>query len=158
MRAALPELVGFFLPDSTPEAEFLSLYLSLLNVVLLSGQFSNQDWVTTETLCSAVLDSGPSGAEYSDMVDLLESLWTERAELNRLDWALDQLDSLITGPSLDEESIGRFFDCILNSCSRFARRLSSEQRRYFELLCDDLGRKEEFEAIPWPIENDPTRF
>ncbi|MDA8991818.1 protein DpdD [Akkermansiaceae bacterium] len=157
LRASLPELVGFFLPDSTPEAEFLSLYLSLLNVVLLSGNFSNQDWGTTETLCSAVLDSGPSRVEYSDMVDLLDSLWTERAELNRLDWALDQLDSLITGPILDEKSIGRFFDCILNSCSRFARRLSTDQRRYFELLCEDLDRREAFEGISWPIEDDPAR-
>jgi hypothetical protein len=79
-------------------------------------------------------------------------VWESRAELNRMGWALDQLDSLVAGPNLDKTSLGRFFDLVRNSCSRFARRLDADNRRYFSLLCEDLGRLNEFGGIKWPVE------
>jgi hypothetical protein len=149
LRNSSPDIAAFFLPGSVPESEFLPIYLSMLNAIALSEQVSTQDWTMVETLTSAILGSGPSRRNYSDMVGAVTIIWETRAELNRLGWALDQLDSLIVGPHLDENSLSKFFDLIRNTCAKFARRIGSDQRHYFGLLCDDLNRRDEFDGIQW---------
>lgn len=150
LRAAVPDIVEFFILRTGPETEFLPVYAGLLNAIAFSDQVSSQDWETVETLASAILGIGPSARCYTDMVETLALFWDGRNELARIEWALDQLDMLIAGPNLDQEALLRFYDKVRNVCTRFARRLAPGQRRYFGLLCDDLNRGEEFSGIPWP--------
>lgn len=154
LQASLPYLADFFLPDSAPAAEFRGLYLSFLAMISLSDQVSNEDWSIAESMGCAVLESGPSAHQYTEMVDFLTALWDGRAELNRLSWALDFLDFLITGPNLNENARAQFFESIRNFLIRNARRISSDQRAVFELLCGDLNRQADYDAIPWPKEDD----
>jgi hypothetical protein len=105
-------------------------------------------------LTSAILETGPSRAEYEHLLSSLSAIWQERGDSRRFDWALDQLDLLVTAPNLNEALLNGFFDLILSASIRFARRLSADQRRYFALLCNDLGRSEDFERIHWPAEED----
>lgn len=151
VRLCLPHSVGYFLVDG-PQAAFRIIYLDLLLSLTLDEHFGGEDWGLAETLVSTILETGPSRADYKHLLSSLSTIWEIREDSRRIDWALDQLDSLITGPKLDESSLNSFFFLVLNSCVRFARRLSADQRRYFALLCDDLGRREEFEGIHWPVE------
>lgn len=152
LRDSAPYISEFFLPHSSPEPQFIAIYLGILNAITFSDQISSQDWTMIETLATAILESGPTPKQYSDMVDALTVVWEVRAEVNRLGWVLDQLDSLIAGPNLDEIARGKLFDVIRNSCSKFARRIDPGLRHYFGILCDDLDRRVEFDAIPWTIE------
>lgn len=149
LRQSTPYIASFFLPDSTPRAEFIDVYLSILCTTALSDHMTAQDWTMIETLACATLVSNPSRQNYSDMVDAANIFWENRAELGRLGWALDLLDALIVGPPLDEDAMGDFFSTIRNTCVRYARRIAPDQRNYFRLLCEDLGRQEEFAGIQW---------
>jgi hypothetical protein len=149
VRLSLPHIAGYFL-NNGPQAEFRVLYLDLLLSLALDERFGGEDWGLAETLVSAIIETGPSRADYEHLVSSLTTIWEERGDLRRFDWALDQLDSLVISPKLNESSLNGFINLLLNNCTRFARRLSADQRRYFGLLCDDLGRREEFEAISWP--------
>ena len=154
LQASLPYLADFFLADTSPVPEFRSLYLSFLAMISLSDQVSSQDWGIAESMGCAVLHSGPSPVQYTEMVDFLTTLWEGRAELNRLSWALDILDFLITGPNLNEDARAQFFESIRNFLMRNARRISSDQQAVFELLCADLNRQADYDAIPWLEEDD----
>ena len=155
LQASLPYFAGFFLPDSVPESEFRDLYLSFLTMISLSDQVSNEDWGTAESMGCAVLESGPSPKQYTEMVDLLTNLWEGRAELGRLSWGLDFLDFLITGPNLNENARAQFFESIRNFLISNARRVSSDQKAVFSLLCRDLDRQADYNAIPWLEDSDP---
>jgi hypothetical protein len=152
LRDSAPYISEFFLPHSSPEPQFIAIDLGILNAIAFSDQISGQDWTMIETLATAILETGPTPKQYSDMVDALTVVWEVRAEVNRLGWVLDQLDSLIAGPNLDENARGKLFDVIRNSCSKLARRIDPDLRHYFGILCDDLNRRLEFDAIPWAIE------
>jgi hypothetical protein len=149
IRAAVPDIVDFFIPRTGPESEFLPVYSGLLNSIAFSDQVSSQDWGTVETLASAILGTGPSAKEYADMVETLTLFWDGRSELARIDWALDQLDGLIAGPNLGQKALLGFYEKVRNACTKFARRMDPGQRRYFGLLCDDIQSSEEFAGISW---------
>jgi hypothetical protein len=151
LRAAVPDIVEFFILPTGPEAEFLPVYAGLLNAIAFSDQVSSQDWETVETLASAILGVGLSPMQYTDMVETLTLFWDGRNELVRIDWALDQLDALITGPNLGQKALLGFYEKVRNACTKYARRMDPGQRRYFGLLCDDLQRSEEFAGIPWRV-------
>ncbi|MFM2219857.1 MAG: hypothetical protein RL240_4175 [Planctomycetota bacterium] len=152
LRDSAPYITEFFLPDSSPQPHFLPIYLGILNAIAFSDQISGQDWTMIETLATAILETGPTQKQYSDMVDALIVVWEMRAEVNRLGWVMDQLDSLIAGPNLDEGARSKLFNEIWKSCSRFARRIDPDIRHYFGILCDDLNSRAEFEAIGWSYE------
>ena len=151
LRAAVPDIVEFFILPTGPEAEFLPVYAGLLNAIAFSDQVSSQDWETVEMLASAILGVGPSAMEYTDMVETLTLFWDGRNELARIDWALDQLDTLITGPNFGQKTLLAFYEKVRSACTKYARRMNPGQRRYFGLLCDDLQRSEEFAGIPWRV-------
>jgi hypothetical protein len=153
VRLSLPYIAGYFLADGAQSA-FRILYLELLVSLALDERFGSEDWGLAETLTSAILETGPSRKEYEHLLSSLTAIWQERGEPRRFDWALDQLDLLVFSPCLNEALLNGFFDLILNASIRFARRLNADQRRYFALLCDDLGRREDFEGIHWPIKED----
>jgi hypothetical protein len=153
VRLSLPHIAGYFLADG-PQTAFRVLYLDLLLSLALDDHFGGEDWGLAETLAFALVATGPSRADYEHLLSSLTTIWEERGDPHRFDWVLDQLDTFVTSPKLDEASLNSFFVSILNSCVRFARRLNADQRRHFALLCDDLGRSEDFEGIPWPIEED----
>ena len=148
LRDSVPYISEFFLPHSSPRPEFIAIYLGILNAIAFSDQISSQDWTMMETLTAAVIESGPTPKQYSDMVEALTVVWEVRAEVNRLGWVLDQLDSLIAGPNLDEDARSKLFDEIWKSVSKFARRIDPDLRNYFGILCEDLDRRAQFNAIP----------
>lgn len=139
VRLCLPHIAGYFLNDG-PQAEFRGLYLDLLLSVALDERFGGKDWVLAETLALAILETGPSRADYEQLLSSLTSIWEERGDPHQLDWALDLLDLVTAAPTPDPGSRDAFFEAISASINKHARRLQPEQISLFKLLCSDLER------------------
>jgi hypothetical protein len=148
LRFALPHVAGFFLPDSVGESAFVPIYQSILLVLAVDEKFGGEDWPLAQNLGTAILETGPSAAVYAEAVDALTAIWLSRGEISRLDWALDELDYLTGSPALDAPARGEFFHAVWQSFNTYPRRIPAAHRELFKLLCQDLGRLADFEALP----------
>lgn len=147
LRFALPHVARFFLPDSVGDSAFVPIYQSILLLLAVDEKFGGEDWLLAQNLGTAILDTGPSTAVYSEAVDSLTAIWQSRGEIARLDWALDTLDYLTGAPSLDDGVRGNFFQAVWQTFNAQSRRVAAPQRELFRLLCHDLGRQADFEAL-----------
>lgn len=142
VRLCLPHIAGYFL-NNGPQAAFRILYLDLLLSLALDDRFGGEDWGLAENLVFAIMETGPSRAEYEHLLSSLTTIWEERGDPRRIDWALDLLDLLTAAPAPDLGSRDAFFETISASINKFSRRLQPGQISLFKLLCGDLER-----AIP----------
>ena len=79
--------------------EFLPIYQGLLEVLVLGdSSFSSEDWNTSESLVSAVLEAGLDDSQYSDLLEHLYALWDEHGSIVKIGWALDTLDLFAVHP------------------------------------------------------------
>lgn len=148
LRFALPHIARFFLPDGVGESVFVPIYQSILLVLAVDEKFGGEDWPLAQNLGNGILETGPSAAVYSEAVEALTAIWQSRGEVARLDWALDTLDYLAGAPSLEDGVRERFFQAVWQTFNSQPRRIPSPQRELFRLLCQDLGRPADFEALP----------
>jgi len=139
VRLSLPHIAGYFLANG-PQTAFRVIYLDLLLLLALDERFGGEDWGLAETLASAIIDTGPSRADYEHLLASLTTIWEERGDPRRFDWALDLLDLLIASPVPDLGSREVFFEAVSSSINKHARRLQPAQISLFKLLCSDLGR------------------
>jgi hypothetical protein len=142
VRLSLPHIAGYFL-NNGPQAEFRVLYLDLLLSLALDERFGGEDWGLAENLVFAIMETGPSRVEYEQLLSSLTTIWEERGDPRRIDWALDLLDLLTAAPSPEPSVRDTFFEAISSSIRKHLRRLEPAQRSLFKLLCSDLER-----AIP----------
>ena len=147
-RYATPDLGRFFMPDGVALAAFAPLYQSLLLALALDDQFGSEDWALTQTLATGILDAGVDGKGYEELVNALELIWSSRGETTRLDWALDLLDTLIDSPAPVPAARERFFAAVCSTFRTHPRRVNSEHRALFRLLCVDLQKTADFDALP----------
>lgn len=137
VRLCLPHIAGYFL-NNGPQAAFRDLYLDLLLSLALDERFGGEDWGLAETLVSAIMEAGPSRADYEQLLSSLTTIWEERGDPRRIDWALDLLDLFTAASAPDLGSRDAFFEAISGSVNKHARRLQPEQISLFKLLCSDL--------------------
>ena len=142
VRLCMPHIADYFLKNG-PQPAFRVLYLDLLLSLALDERFGGEDWGLAENLVFAIMETGPSRAEYEHLLSSLMTIWEERGDSRRIDWALDLLDLLTAAPAPDLGSRDAFFEIISASINKFARRLQPGQISLFKLLCGDLER-----AIP----------
>ena len=142
VRLCLPHIAGYFL-NNGPQAAFRVIYLDLLLSLALDDRFGGEDWGLAETLGSAIMETGPSNADYEHLLSSLTTIWEERGNPRRIDWALDLLDLLTAAPSPDPGARDAFFEAVFATIQKHTRRLDPAQRSLLKLLCSDLER-----AIP----------
>ena len=140
VRLCMPHIADYFLKNG-PTSAFRSLYLDLLLALALDECFGGEDWGLAETLAFAIVDTGPSRAEYEHLLSSLKAVWELRGDPRRIDWALDLLDLLIAAPAPDPEPRDAFFEIISVFINKFARRIQPGQISLFKLLCGDLQRE-----------------
>ena len=151
VKMAAPYLVEFFIPDGTGRSEFQEIYLNLITLIVLGNcDPADGDWGIVEVVAKGIFYSDPPRGRYRETLEALTVFWEERGQYPHLDWALDMVDALISGPDLDHGAINVFFQSVLADFHKFARRIDSAQRNLFRLLCEDLGKSEEFCAIQFP--------
>ena len=139
VRLCLPQIAGYFLNDG-PQAAFLVIYLDLLLSLALAERFGGEDWGLVETLACAVMETGPSSADYEHLLSSLTTIWEARGNPRRIDWALDLLDLLTAAPSPHSGARDTFFEAVSATIQKHKRRLDPAQRSLFKLLCSDLER------------------
>jgi hypothetical protein len=152
LRLAFPHLARFFTGDDQVEPVFRPILLNLLLMLALDSRFGREDWTVAENLASSILDAGASVSDYAEVVQSLTMIWEQRGEVARLDWALDMLDKLITSPLLDGKARDSFFDAICQFFHQHVRRIGASHVELFGLLCEDLQRRAEFDALPIPVQ------
>jgi hypothetical protein len=140
VRLSLPHIAGYFLADG-PQNAFRVIYLDLLLSIALDERFGGEDWGLVETLASAIMETGPSRADYQHLLSSLTTIWEEREDPRRFDWALDLLDLLIASPAPDLGFRDAFFEVVSASIIKHARRLQPGHICLFRLLCSDLKRE-----------------
>jgi hypothetical protein len=140
VRLCLPHIAGYFL-NNGPQAAFRELYLDLLLSLALDERFGGEDWSLVENLVSAIMETGPSRADYEHLLSSLTTIWEERGNPRRLDWALDLLDLFTAAPSPDPGARNTFFEAVSASIRKHLRRLEPGQSSLFRLLCCDLERE-----------------
>jgi hypothetical protein len=147
LQLSLPHLVSFFLKDGVGAREFLPMYSSLIEVLVLGDSFSCEDWNSVETLLSASLEAGLSKAQYGELFEYLDELWSSQGSVSKLDWALDTLDLLSMHSVLDTEALSSFYSAVLSRITVDSRKVRVDQWEMFRLLSTDLGFYSDFEAI-----------
>ena len=147
VRYAMPHLARFFLQDGGT-AEFAPLFHALVLLLALDDHFGSEDWNLTQSLTTAILDTGVDAKVYRDLVNALEVIWSGRGETSRLDWALDLLDLLVDSPVPVPEARDGLFQAIYSTFRAQPRRISDEHRALFRLLCTDLHMEAVFAALP----------
>ena len=152
LRLAFPHFAGFFTGDGQVDPVFRPVLLNLLLMLALDPRFGREDWTVAESLAFSILDAGVSASEYAEVVQALTIIWEHSGEVARLDWALDMLDKLITSPVLDNQARESFFAAICQTFHQHARRLDASHVELFGLLCDDLRKRAEFDALPIPLQ------
>jgi hypothetical protein len=140
VRLSLPHIAGYFLAYG-PQTAFRVIYLDLLLSLALDERFGGEDWGLAETLAFAIIDTGPSRADYEHLLSSLTAIWEERGDPRRLDWALDLLDFLTAAPSPNPGVRDTFFEAVSASIQKHIRRVEPGQGSLLKLLCSDLGRK-----------------
>jgi hypothetical protein len=147
LHLAFPHLVSFFLKEDMGVREFLPIYLALLEVLVLGDAFSSEDWNTTESLLSAVLEAGLDHSQYSDLLEHLYALWDEHGSVVKIDWALDTLDWLAVYPCQNSDVLNLFYQSVVNQFTVDSRRIRTNQWEMLKLLSEDLGFSVIFNAI-----------
>ena len=147
LRLALPYLIGFFLQNGYGIPEFRVIYKDLLMLLALSEDFSGQDFALVQTLVDALFEAGMTVELYHEALQSCEALWHAHGGPNRLDWALEILDTLAASPALVPYARDSFFNTVRASFQQNHRRVRQDQWKLFEWLCRDLGRLEDFAAV-----------
>lgn len=150
LQFALPDIIMFFQPDGEAESVFKPIYSKMLFFLGVSEVMVSSDWYIAESLLTALLSVGLTESEYKDGVEAVSEIWENSGDLQHLYWALDILDLLVTSPVKNQEAFDAFFVSILRSFHKFARRISNDDKIFFELLCKDLCRGDEYNGIPFP--------
>ena len=147
LQLAFPHLLGYFLPNGIGAPVFLPLYKDMLLLLGLSDGLSSEDWISTQTLLIAILDSGCDGKSYEDTVNVLKEMWESFGSPTRFDWALDTLDLLAAYPGTQPKARDSLFDSVLASFSKNHRRVSQNHWEIFKWLANDLQRDDDYNAI-----------
>lgn len=147
LHLSIPHLVSFFMKDGVGAREYLSIYLALMDVLMLNDSFSSEDWNTTELLLTASLEAGLNNDQYAELLKNLGEHWSLRGGVVHLDWALDALDLLTMYAVLDTEPLGNFYTVVAIKIAEHSRKVRPNQWEMFKQLSDDLEFNSTFQAI-----------
>jgi hypothetical protein len=143
LNNALPYLLAFFQKDEQfPRREFLTLYNSLLELLVLSTEGGDADLVLFNELAIALLTLGIDRAKYIDIISHALDLWNQFAAPKTVDWVLDFIDVLVMYPCPVKETRSQLLFTTAETLRQFAGRIDEDQWRVFRSLVKDLKLEE----------------
>lgn len=143
LHNALPYLLAFFQKDEQfPRREFLTLYNSLLELLVLSTKGGDADLVLFNELAIALLTLGIDRAKYIDIVGHAIDLLNQFAAPKTVDWVLDFLDVLVVYPCPVKETRSQLLFTTAETLRQFAGRMDEDQWGVFRSLVKDLNLQE----------------
>ncbi|MBH8566794.1 hypothetical protein I8748_32385 [Nostoc sp. CENA67] len=139
LHDALPYLLAFFQKDEQfPRGEFLTLYHSLLELLVLSTEGGDVDLVLFNDLAIALLTLGVNTAKYTEILDYALELWERFASPKKIDWVLDFIDVLVSYPCPVQQKREQLLFAVAETLYRFAERIDEVQKGIFRALVKDL--------------------
>ncbi len=139
LHESLPYLLQFFQNDEQfPRREFVTLYYSLLELLVISTQGSDVDLVLFNESAIALLTIGIDAAKYAEILNYALELWSRFASPKKVDWAIDLIDIFIWYPSPIPQKRQQFLFALAETMRRFQERIDEAQWEVFRNLVKDL--------------------
>jgi hypothetical protein len=153
----VPSLIRAFLPETGPVAAAVPIYKALIDQLVYDEAIGADDLEAIALLIDAVLRTSPSRAvgknDFSDAVDVIRTLWSERKSPSHLDWVLESLDAMIDVGAQNHANLTPLLAEIVEAVQGFRRRVQSSQWRMLQLIAEDLGLTQEFIGV---VPQEPT--
>lgn len=96
-------------------------------------------------LLGLVLEEGPAGPRYRDLVSTAASLWTEAQSPEVAAWGVDITDALAVAPCPDHDVRRSFVNLVGQSAVGFAQRVPSDLKRLLSAIAIECGT-----VVSWP--------
>jgi hypothetical protein len=139
----LPYFLRFFQKDEQfPRREFLNLYHSLLELLVLSTEGGDPDLVLFNDLAITLLTLGINTKKYTELLNYALELWSNFAAPKNIDWILDFIDLLVSYPCPVSEKREQLLFAAAETLRRFAERIDQAQWGIFRALVKDLQLEE----------------
>lgn len=90
-------------------------------------------------LVLAVIDGGPTGQRYADVVATAQALWQRVRSRDTVGWLLDMLDLLASSATPDTGARGAFVAAAAQSLREFADTMLPEERQLFQSVAAECG-------------------
>ncbi|MUG96513.1 hypothetical protein F7734_30915 [Scytonema sp. UIC 10036] len=143
LHEALPYLLKFFQEDEHfLRREFLTIYQSLLELLVFSTKGGEPDLVLFNNLAIALLTLGVNTKEYTEIVNYALALWTQFASPINVHWILDLIDALVLYPCPVPENREGLLYAAAQTIYSLPERIDEEQWVLFRTLVKDLNLKE----------------
>ncbi|MBE9200064.1 MULTISPECIES: protein DpdD [unclassified Nodularia (in: cyanobacteria)] len=140
LHNALPHLLAFFQKDEHfPRCEFVMLYHSLLELLVLSTQGGDADLILFNDLAIALLTLGVETGKYTEIIEYALELWNRFNSPKKVDWVLDFVDLLVSYPCAVPQMRQQLLFTVAESLRRFAGRIDETQWGIFRSLVQDLN-------------------
>jgi hypothetical protein len=142
LRESLPHLIASFQNDVMyPRREFLPIYSSLLELLADTTEGGDPDFALFHDLATAILGYGVSDKQYVGICDRAVTMWNQYASLNKVDWAIDLLNTLVEYSCPLADKRNEFAVAVAAKLGErlISRRVSPDQWTIFRLLVEDLG-------------------
>ncbi len=145
LHNALPHLLGFFQKDEYfPRSDFLPIYRSLLELLVLSTEGSDADLSLFNDLLIVLLKLGVNKEKYTEIVGYGWELWKRFDSPKNVDWILDLIDILVLYSCPGKELREQLIFEVAKTLRRFYGRIDEAQWGIFRSLIQDLNIKESF--------------
>lgn len=149
LRLALPHLLEFFQGDPKwPRLECTAVYKAMMDVLVFTSAIGDEDLTVFHQLAEALLSLGSGMQPYAELVGYAQDLLQGYSAPTRIDWALDMLDLFLAAPCPSPEARLAFAASVAGVLTKYALRVTAEQRALFASYCDELGHRELFPAPP----------
>ncbi len=144
LRDAIPTMVEAFCPEGQSFQQFKPIYLNLALILALDSAIGANDLTALALLAEASLEAGLQVSqqtnEYQELVEIIETTWSQVASIRHLDWGLAMLDVLIAFNVGQRAAIDPFFNQIVSGLRQWLRRVRPDQWDYAEQLASDLNQ------------------
>lgn len=147
LHNAVPFIMGFFLPEGVPKPAFKPIYQSLFILLCLDNKIGADDLIALNDLAAGLLEIGVTKEEYSELLNGISEAWARVESPRYFDWALDSLDLLAAYPVLCRVSLTEYYCKVINSFSRWLRRVEGGHWALLRCLSEDLGQAEAFSGV-----------
>ena len=142
LRESLPHLIASFQNDVMyPRREFLPIYSSLLELLADTTEGGDPDFALFHDLATAILGYGVSDKQYVGICDRAVTIWNKYVSLNKVDWAIDLLNTLVEYSCPLPDKRNKFAVAVAAKLGErlISRRVSPDQWTIFRFLVEDLG-------------------
>lgn len=143
LHNALPYLLAFFQKDDRfPRREFVTIYRSLLELLVLSTEGGEADLALFNELAIALFSLGVNAADYVEITNYALELWSHFAAPKKVDWVLDLLDILVMYPCPSKPKRVQLLFAVAETLRCFAERIDEDRWKVFRILVKDLNLEE----------------